>query len=138
MLVISRLAHNLAVLYRAGISLIQALHLCRDLVGSVTVNAALVDVVARVESGEPLSEGLRRHTIFPPLLIRMVAMGERSGNLDTALENVSTYYDSIIPRRIKKVFSMLEPVLIIFLVAIVGTVAMAIFLPILQLMGAVH
>lgn len=138
MLVISRLAHNLAVLYRSGITVVNALHLCRDLVGSVTAGNCLLDVVQRVEAGEPLSEALRRHPIFPPLLVRMVAMGERSGNLDHALENVATYYDSIIPRRIKKVFSLLEPMLIIGLVAIVGTVAMAIFLPILSMMGAIR
>jgi type IV pilus assembly protein PilC len=138
MLVISRLAHNLAVLYRSGITVVNALHLCRDLIGSVTASNCLADVVLRVESGETLSEALRRHPIFPPLLVRMVAMGERSGNLDHALENVATYYDSIIPRRIKKVFSLLEPILIIGLVAIVGTVAMAIFLPILSMMGAIR
>lgn len=137
MLVISRLAHNLAVLYRSGISLIQALQLCRDLVGSLVVSAALVDVGDRIEAGEPLSDSFRRHPVFPPLLIRMVAMGERTGTLDHALENVSTYYDAIIPRIIKKVFGILEPALIIFLVMIVGTVALAIFLPILQLMSAV-
>ncbi len=136
MLVISRLAHNLAVLYRSGIALIQSLHLCRDLVGSIMVSEALGETAGRVEAGEPLSEALRRHTVFPPLLIRMVAMGERSGTLDGALENVSTYYDGIIPRRVKKVFSLLEPMLIIFLVAVVGTVAMAIFLPIINLIGA--
>jgi type IV pilus assembly protein PilC len=137
MLVISRLAHNLAVLYRSGITLLNALELCRELVGSIAVSNSLVDVIQRIEAGESLSDGLRRHPVFPPLLIRMVAMGERSGSLDGALENVSTYYDAIIPRRIKKVFSLLEPVLIIGLVAIVGTVAMAIFLPILQLMSAI-
>ncbi len=136
MLVISRFAHNLAVLYRSGINLLNALELCRELVGSITVSTALVDVIQKVEAGEPLSEGLRRHAIFPPLLIRMVAMGERSGNLDVALENVSTYFDSIIPRRIKKVFSLLEPALIIFLIGIVGSVAVAIFLPIISVMGA--
>ena len=136
MLVISRFAHNLAVLYRSGISLINSLNLCRDLVGSIMVSEALVDTVQRVEAGEPLSEALRRHAVFPPLLIRMVAMGERSGTLDGALENVSTYYDGIIPRRIKKVFGLMEPFLIITLVGIVGTVAMAIFLPIINLLGA--
>ncbi len=136
MLVISRFAHNLAVLYRSGINLLNALELCRELVGSITVSTALVDVIQKVEAGEPLSDGLRRHAIFPPLLIRMVAMGERSGNLDVALENVSTYFDSIIPRRIKKVFSLLEPALIIFLIGIVGSVAVAIFLPIISVMGA--
>ncbi|MCK6500497.1 MAG: type II secretion system F family protein [Nitrospira sp.] len=138
MLVIARFAHNLAVLYRSGISIINSLKLCKDLVGSALVGESLVDVVQRVESGETISEALRRHPVFPQLLIRMVAMGERTGNLDTSLENVASYFNVIIPRRIKKVFSIMEPALILFLVAVVGTVALAIFLPIISLMGAVR
>ncbi len=138
MLVVSRLAHNLAVLYRSGISIINALKLCRDLVGSALVGTALEDVAQRVEAGEVISDAMRRHPVFPQLLIRMVAMGERTGNLDTSLENVATYFNTIIPRRIKKVFSIMEPALILFLVGVVGTVALAIFLPILSLMGALH
>lgn len=138
MLVIARLAHNLAVLYRSGIPIINALGLCRDLVGSVLVGAALGDVVQRVEAGEPISDAMRRNAVFPPLLIRMVTMGERTGSLDTSLENVSGYYNVVIPRRIKKVFSIMEPALILFLVGVVGTVALAIFLPIISLMGAIR
>lgn len=138
MLVISRLAHNLAVLYRSGIPIINALKMCRDLVGSSLVGTALDDVAQRVEAGEVISDAMRRHPVFPQLLIRMVAMGERTGNLDTSLENVSTYFNTIIPRRIKKVFSIMEPALILFLVGVVGTVALAIFLPIISLMGAIH
>lgn len=138
MLVISRFAHNLAVLYRSGISIINALKLSRDLVGSTLVGSALEDIAQRVEAGEIISDAMRRHPVFPQLLIRMVAMGERTGNLDTSLENVSSYYNVVIPRRIKKVFSIMEPALILFLVGVVGTVALAIFLPILSLMGAVR
>lgn len=138
MLVIARFAHNLAVLYRSGIPIISAIQLCRDLVGSSLLNVALADVGQRVESGETISDALRRHPVFPPLLIRMVAMGERTGNLDTSLENVAGYYNVVIPRRIKKVFSLMEPALILFLVGVVGTVALAIFLPIISLMGAVR
>ncbi|MGE3312906.1 MAG: type II secretion system F family protein [Limisphaerales bacterium] len=138
MLVIARFAHNLAVLYRSGIPIVTALGLCRDLVGSALVGFNLIDVVQRVEAGDPISEALRRHPVFPPLLIRMVTMGERTGNLDTSLENVSGYYNVVIPRRIKKVFSIMEPALILALVGIVGTVALAIFLPIISLMGAIR
>jgi type IV pilus assembly protein PilC len=138
MLVIARFAHNLAVLYRSGIPIINALGLCRDLVGSALVSHALTEVVQRVEAGDPISEALRRHPVFPPLLIRMVTMGERTGNLDSSLENVSGYYNVLIPRRIKKVFSIMEPALILFLVGVVGTVALAIFLPIISLMGAIR
>ncbi len=138
MLVIARFAHNLAVLYRSGIPIVTALGLCRELVGSALVSFNLSDVVQRVEAGDPISEALRRHPVFPPLLIRMVTMGERTGNLDTSLENVSGYYNVVIPRRIKKVFSIMEPALILALVGIVGTVALAIFLPIISLMGAIR
>lgn len=138
MLVIARFAHNLAVLYRAGIPIINALGLTRDLVGSALVGHVLADVVQRVEAGDPISEAMRRHPVFPPLLLRMVTMGERTGNLDVSLENVSGYYNVIIPRRIKKIFSIMEPALILFLVAVVGTVALAIFLPIISLMGAIR
>lgn len=138
MLVISRFCHNLAVLYRSGISIINALVLCKDLVGSSLIGEALADIAQRVEAGEVISECMRRHPIFPPLLIRMVGMGERTGNLDVSLDNVAGYYNLVIPRRIKKVFSIMEPMLILLLVGIVGTVALAIFLPILSLMGAIH
>lgn len=138
MLVISRLAHNLAVLYRSGISIVNAIKLCKDLVGSSLVAEALDDIAQRVEAGEVISDSMRRHPVFPQLLIRMVAMGERSGSLDTSLENVASYYNVLIPRRIKKVFSIMEPALILFLVGVVGTVALAIFLPIISLMGALN
>jgi len=69
--------------------------------------------------------------------LRMVVTGETTGNLDAALDNVSDYYNQIIPRRIKKLFSVLEPAMMLFLIFLVGAVALSIFLPILSLMGAV-
>ena len=90
-----------------------------------------------LESGDSISEAMARHKIFPSLLVRMVAVGETSGNLDTGLQNVSDYYHDIVPRRIKTIFAMVEPALIVFLVMLVGTIAVSIFLPILSLMSAI-
>jgi type IV pilus assembly protein PilC len=137
MLVISRFAHNLGILYSSGVSIVNALKLTRGLVGSIWVSTVLEDIVARVEAGDALSEGLRRYPVFPPLLIRMVVMGENTGNLDKALGNVSEYYNVIVPRKIKKIFAIMEPMLIVFLVGLVGFVALAIFLPILSLLGSI-
>jgi type IV pilus assembly protein PilC len=81
---------------------------------------------------------MRRQLVFPSILVRMVVMGETTGNLDAALENVSDYYNQIIPRRIKKIFAIMEPALMLFLIGLVGTVALSIFLPILSLMSAVR
>jgi type IV pilus assembly protein PilC len=133
MLSISRFTHNLAILYRSGIAIVQALKLSQSLVGNVLVENAVIDVRQGVEAGETISEALRQKTVFPTLLVRMVVMGETSGNLDEALQNVADYYNQIIPRKIKKLFTILEPALMLFLIGLVGTVALSIFLPILSL-----
>jgi len=138
MLVMSRFAQNLAVLYRAGINVVEALRLTQGLVGSVYVGLMIEDVCQRVETGETVSESLRHHPVFPSLLQRMVVMGEKTGNLDKALENVAEYYNLIVPRKIKHIFSVAEPALILFLVVVVGFVALSIFLPILGMLGAIR
>jgi type IV pilus assembly protein PilC len=138
MLAMSRFARSLSVLYRAGVSLLQGLKLCEDLAGSPVVARDLRDVQHSIEEGSCLSEALRRHPNFSSLLIRMTVMGEKTGNLDGALDNVAEYYNTIIPRRIKKIFSVMEPALILTLVGIVGLVALAIFMPILSLMQSMR
>ena len=134
MIYMARLARSLAVLYRNGVTIMNALKLCEGLVGSPLVALALQDTGKRVEAGESLSEAMRRHKIFPQLLMRMVVMGEKTGNLDAALDNVAEYYNLLIPRKIKKLFGIMEPAMILTLVGIVGMVALAVFMPILSLM----
>jgi type II secretory pathway component PulF len=138
MLAISRFTHNLAILYRSGIPILNSLHLCQGLIGSTVVEKAVAAVEEAVKAGSTISEALRRHPVFPPLLIRMVVMGETTGKLDEALDNVSEYYSEIIPRRIKKVLTVLEPALTLFLIGVVGCVALSIYLPILSLMGTIR
>ncbi len=137
MLAISRFAHNLALLYKSGIAIVNALKLCEDLVGNAVVERSVRQMQAAIEAGDTISESMGRHEIFPSLLVRMVAIGETSGNLDVGLQNVSDYYHDIVPRRIKTIFALVEPALIVFLVMLVGTIAIAIFLPILSLMSAI-
>jgi type IV pilus assembly protein PilC len=134
MLAVSRFAQNLAILYRSGLPILQSLNLCRGLVGNVVVEDAVASVEENVKAGATISEAIRRQAVFPAMLLRMVIMGETTGNLDSALQNVSDYYNQVIPRRLKKIFTILEPALIVFLVFTVGAVALSIFLPILSLM----
>jgi type II secretory pathway component PulF len=139
MLAISRFSHNLSILYRSGLPILQALNLCRQgLIGNIIVEEAVGGVEAEVKTGSSISEAMHRHPIFPALILRMVAMGEASGNLDKALQNVSDYYNDVIPRRIKSVFTVLEPMLMLLLIFIVGCVALAIYLPIISLMGSIR
>ncbi len=139
MLALSRFSHNLSILYRSGLPILQSLSLCRHgLIGNAVVERAIGVVEEDVKTGSTISEAMHRHPIFTALLLRMVAMGESSGTLDHALDNVSTYYNEVIPRRIKNLFSVLEPTLMLVLIVLVGCVALAIYLPILSLMSALR
>jgi type II secretory pathway component PulF len=139
MLALSRFTHNLAILYRSGLPILQALELCkRGLIGNVAVERAVASIAEEVKTGSTISEAMHRQSVFSAMLLRMVNMGETTGNLDHALDNVADYYNQVIPRRIKNVFSVLEPALMLLLIFIVGAVALAIYLPIISLMGSIR
>jgi type II secretory pathway component PulF len=133
MFALSRFSQNLAMLYRSGITLLRGLEICRQLVGNRAVERALDDVRRGVLEGTPMHKCLAQHDVFTPTLITMIATGESSGSLDFALQSVADYYNKIIPRRIKIVFAIFDPVMMVTLIAVVGIVALSVILPILQL-----
>ena len=138
MIALSRFAHNLALMYRAGIPILQALRLCASLVGNAVVEKAIRGVENSVTAGEGIGESMRRHKVFTSILRRMVILGEVTGKLDETLELVSGYYNEMVPRKIKRIFSFAEPAVMLFLVGIVGMVALSIFMPLLGMMGGIR
>lgn len=135
MLALSRFANNLVILYRAGIPILRALEICREVVANILVAEAVDQVQATVEDGSTLSEAVRQATIFPPLVLRMIVVGEASGNLDATLQEVADYYNQTVPERTKKMLTFLEPALMLALIFLVMIVALAIYLPIVDLVG---
>ncbi len=133
---ISRFAQNLSMLYKSGIPLLKGLEITRGLVGNLAISTAIDDARDHVAQGTPLSKGLGKHTVFPPTVITMIATGESSGSLDVALQSIADYYNKMIPRRIKIVFSIFDPIMMLSLIGIVGLVALSVILPILQLWSA--
>jgi type II secretory pathway component PulF len=133
MFALSRFAQNLGMLYRAGIPLLRGLEICQHLVGNRAIGTALADVARGVAAGAPLSRSLARHACFPPSLVTMVASGEASGSLEFSLQSVADYYNTLIPRRIKALFAIFNPAVMFVLIAVVGSVALAVVLPILEL-----
>lgn len=134
MISVSRLTHNLSSLTAAGLTVLDALHHCRELVGNKVVEFAVRDVKKEVTAGVDLSEAMAKHKVFPEMVIRMISLGETTGFLEDALESASEFYNQVIPRQTKKIFTLMEPILMLFLIGVVGTLALSIFLPILQMM----
>jgi len=133
---LSRVAQNLATLYRSGIPLLQSLQLCRALVGNKILEDAMTDVENGVNAGRPMNELMKANPVFSRLMVQMVAVGESTGSLGDSLQHVSDYYDELVPRQVKKFLSILEPVMIVGLIVMVGTVALAVFLPIATMLDA--
>lgn len=135
MISLSRFAQNLAVLYQAGIPLLDALRVVAGLTGNRVVEAAVLDLGRAVNEGRQMHTAMAGHPVFSGLVVQMVSVGETTGNLGVALENVASYYNEVLPRQVKRMFAMLEPMLILGLVGFVGLVALSIFLPIVSLIN---
>lgn len=132
----SRFCHYLALLLRAGVETSQSLWV----VGRVINNHYIMDQVKGVRdeitAGGSLSESLRRSGVFPPVVTRMISVGEVTGKLDETLDKVSEYYDREVPMAVKKAFAVLEPLIILILAFVVLGAALSMFLALYKMVGA--
>ena len=134
MICISRFGQNLATMYRSGMLILESLDLSRELIGNRKLAEALARVHDGVASGRKIAETMKETDVFPPLVLQMVQTGENTGQLAESLQNVTDYYNDVIPRTIKKVFGILQPVLTFIMIGIVALVALSIILPLTQMM----
>ncbi|HHT9120797.1 MAG TPA: type II secretion system F family protein [Candidatus Hypogeohydataceae bacterium YC41] len=132
---LSRFSHFMALLFKAGIDILQSLSVVERVVGNEAIAKTIRNAREQVRIGRHLSEPLKKSKQFPPMVVRMVEIGEVSGELDKSLEKVSKYYDREIPATIKRVFAVLEPAMIICLASMVLLVALSIYLPLYSSLG---
>ena len=138
MLVLSQFAHNMALMLKAGVPIIEAIGLVRGVVGNRVLQDALEHAEKMVTDGHKISDALADHQVVSPIVMRMIVVGEETGRLDSCLEKISQRMDDEIPRRIKRVFGILEPLIIVCLLGIVGVVAAAIFMPLFSMMSGIR
>ena len=135
---LARFAHTMAMLLRAGVPVLQALGLTRDLAGNRVIADAIRQAEVAVSEGQNMTAAFARAELFSPMLQRMLVVGETTGTLDRSLAHVAQRFDQEIPRRIKRLISLLEPAIVLGLIALVGVVALAIFLPFMDLLGSLN
>lgn len=132
-LALSRMARNFAMLFSAGIDVIRMLALLQRVVGNRVYAAELARVREQVLGGTTLAEAFERSGRFPPLIRRLVAVGERTGKLDQTLGKAAEHMDKELPRALRQLFTFMEAGVIVVLGAIVVTTALAMLLPIFTL-----
>lgn len=126
----ARIADTLALMYSAGIPLIDAIGHCTSACGNVAIQESVLRVQRRVSEGLGLAESFGREPLFPPLVISMLRVAESTGALDNALANVSYFYSRDINESISKVESMIEPALTVILGLVLGWIMMSVMGPI--------
>ncbi len=134
---LSRFSHYLSILYKAGIGIVQALYIVEKIVGNTIIAEEIRNIREGIVRGESLSEGLKKSRHFPPLVNRMIEVGEETGKLDESLNKVSEYYDREVPAAIRRFFAILEPTMIVLLGGMVLFMALSIFLPMYKLTSSI-
>jgi len=134
---LARLANTLSMLYAAGIPLLEGLALCRDLSSNRALSAAVAQARLAIEEGATLTQGFQRSSLFPPLVLQMIHIGEESGRLDLALRNVSYFYGREVNEAMRRLQTLLEPALTVFLGLVLGWIMLSILLPVYDLISRI-
>jgi general secretion pathway protein F len=129
----ARFSITLSTLLRSGVPALQALQVTKAVLDNRVLQDALMNVHDRVLEGADLATPMKQTGVFPPTVAYMVGVGEQAGNLEEMLERVSATYDEEVDLATQKLTSMLEPIIIVVLAAIVGCIVIAIVMPLLQL-----
>jgi len=136
-IILARFANTFAMMYSSGITILDCIANSRDLANNQVISKSLNDVMHEIESGKNLTQSFEKTGIFPPLVVRMLKVGEATGQLDQALLNVSYFYDRDVKESIKRVQVMIEPAMTVTLGLLLGWVMLSVMSPIYDLISKV-
>lgn len=135
---IARFARNFGTMVRAGVPLLQALDIVGDTSGNVVISHAVKDVRDSVRSGQSLTGPLAQHSVFPPMVVQMMAVGEDTGALDSMLDKVADFYDQEVEATTEQLTSLIEPLMIVVIGSIIGGMIVALYMPIFSIYNAIQ
>lgn len=132
---VSRFTRTLGTLVTSGVPILQALHITRETAGNVIISEAIDKVHTAVKEGESIVAPLQASGVFPAMVISMVDVGEETGQLPEMLLKIAEVYDDEVDNAVTALTSILEPIMIVFLALVVGSVVFALFLPLIQIIN---
>jgi type IV pilus assembly protein PilC len=132
---IGRFTRTLGTLVSSGVPILQALNIVKETAGNVIIANAVAAVHDSVKEGETITAPLEAANVFPPMVISMVDVGEQTGALPEMLLKIADNYDDEVDNAVSAMTSLLEPVMIVFLAIVVGSIVIAMFLPLIALMS---
>jgi general secretion pathway protein F len=137
MIAVSRFTRTLGTLLQSGVPALTALDIVKSVVGNTVLADAIQKARENVREGEPIADPLRRSGLFPPVVIQMIAVGEKSGELEKMLLKVSDSFDRTVETRLTGLMALMEPIIILAMGLIIGFVVVAIMLPMLEMSSGI-
>jgi type IV pilus assembly protein PilC len=135
---ISRFSRTLGTLVTSGVPILQALNITRETAGNAVVGNAIMKVHDSVKEGESIVHPLEASGVFPPMVISMIDVGEETGQLPEMLLKIAEVYDDEVDNAVSGLTSLLEPIMIVFLAVVVGTIVIALFLPLISIISGMQ
>ena len=132
----SRFSRTLATLMSSGVPLLDAIEIVGRVVGNRVIQSKLMNVKEELERGSDLSEPIKKIEEFPPMLTHMVEIGEQSGSIDDILDKTADFYDSEVDTAIQSMTALIEPVMIIIMGVVIGSIVIAMMLPMFEMANA--
>lgn len=135
---LARFSRTFCFLFSAAVPLLQLVSIVSSVVGNEVMAERIRESREALRSGNPMAEPLRNSWLFPPMVVQMLAVGERSGDIDNMLEKVADFYESDVDAMAERLKAMLEPMMILILSGIVGLIVLAVMLPSFTLLNGLH
>ena len=130
---IARFARTLATLVRSGVPILTALEIVAKTAGNRVIEVTVLQARSSIKEGQNIADPLARSQVFPPMVTRMIAVGEKTGELEKMLSKIADFYESEVDTAVSGLTSLIEPLVIAFLGVVVGGIVIALFLPIFQI-----
>ena len=130
---LTRFARNLGTMMQSGVPILQSLDIVAETTGNIVLERATRAVQESVRQGESLAKPLLDHPVFPPMVVQMMAVGEETGALDTMLHKIAEFYDQEVESTTESLTALIEPLMIAFMGAVVGSMIVALYMPIFKI-----
>jgi len=130
---VARFTRTLGTLIRSGVNILNALDITAKTANNVIIEAAVLKTRSSIQQGESISQPLRESMIFPPMVVRMIDVGERTGALESMLGKIADFYEDQVDAAVAGLTSLIEPLLIVFLGFVIGFIAISMFLPLFKM-----
>ena len=134
---IARFARTLATLQQSGVNIIDALNITSKTAGNAVLEKAIKDAIISISQGETITKPLEESKVFPPMVIQMINVGEKTGNIDEMLSRVADFYDEEVDAAVEALTALIEPLMTVVMGVVVGGLLVAMYLPMFDIIGKI-